>query len=305
MANAAVPEPAPNRPAGRVPPHNVEAEESLLGAMLLSKDAVAEATETVAAEDFYKPAHAQLFAVIQALYARGEPVDPVTVADALRRDGALDRFGGKQTILRIQAATPAAANAGWYARIVADHALLRRLMAVGSQIAELALEAPDDLATTVDRAESLVFEVANRRMSGTMRGIHPLLAQTLDDIEAQLDRAGGLSGVACGFTDLDHLLLGLQPSNLIVVAARPGQGKTAFALGAAAHVAAIERRPVVLFSLEMSASEISQRLLAAEAGVNSRLIRTGRLSDGDWADLSRRRRPPRRRPAATWTTTRI
>ena len=180
MANAVVPAlaPAPKTPTGRVPPHNVEAEESLLGAMLLSKDAVAEALETVRAEDFYKPAHAQLFEVVAALYARGEPVDPVTVAEQLRRSDLLDRMGGKQAILRIQAATPAASNAGWYARIVADHALLRRLMAVGSQIAEMSLQVPDDLAATVDRAETLVFEVANRRIAGSMRGIHPLLKDT-------------------------------------------------------------------------------------------------------------------------------
>ena len=274
------------RSTGRVPPHNIEAEESLLGAMLLSKDAIAAAVETVHPEDFYKPAHGHLFDVIQTLYAQGEPVDPVTVAEALRRDGRLERLGGKQAILRIQAGTPAAANAAYYARIVADHALLRRLVAVGGEIAEMGYDLPDDVTVTLDRAETLVFEVANRRIASSLRSIHPALQESLEQLEAQFERDGQLTGVPSGYADLDELLLGFQPSNLIVVAARPGQGKTSFALGAAAHVAMTERRPVVFFSLEMGYLELTQRLLAAEAGVNSRLLRTGRLGDADWAKLS-------------------
>jgi replicative DNA helicase len=282
---AAAPEP-PSRAAGRIPPHNVEAEESLLGAMLLSKDAIAAAVETVRAEDFYKPAHAHLFDVITALYGQGEPVDPVTVAEALRRAGVLDSLGGKQAILRIQAGTPAAANAGHYARIVADHALLRRLVSVGGEIAELGYELPDDVTATLDRAETLVFDVANRRLTSSLRGIHPALQESLEHLEALFDRDGQLVGVPSGYSDLDDLLLGFQPSQLIVVAARPGQGKTSFALGAAAHVALAERKPVVFFSLEMGYLELTQRLLAAEAGVNSRLLRTGRLAEADWSKIS-------------------
>jgi replicative DNA helicase len=280
------PEVGNQRRGGRVPPHNIEAEESLLGAMLLSKDAIAAAVETVRAEDFYKPAHAHLFDVIQTLYGQGEPVDPITVAEALRRAGLLDPLGGKQAILRIQAGTPAAANAAHYARIVADHALLRRLVAVGGEIAELGYELPDDVGVTLDRAETLVFDVANRRLTSSLRGIHPALQESLEQLEALFDRDGQLVGVPSGYADLDDLLLGFQPSQLIVVAARPGQGKTSFALGAAAHVALAERRPVVFFSLEMGYLELTQRLLAAEAGVNSRLLRTGRLAEADWTKIS-------------------
>jgi replicative DNA helicase len=282
---AAAAEPPP-RPAGRIPPHSIEAEESLLGAMLLSKDAIAAAVETVRSEDFYKPAHAHLFDVITALYGQGEPVDPVTVAEALRRGGLLESLGGKQAILRIQAGTPAAANAAHYARIVADHALLRRLVGVGGEIAELGYQLPDDVTATLDRAETLVFDVANRRLTSSLRGIHPALQESLEQLEALFDRDGQLVGVPSGYADLDDLLLGFHPSNLIVVAARPGQGKTSFALGAAAHVALAERRPVVFFSLEMGYLELTQRLLAAEAGVNSRLLRTGRLAESDWTKIS-------------------
>ena len=178
------------RSAGRVPPQNLEAEESLLGAMLLSRDAIAAAVEAVSAEDFYRPAHAHLFEAIVTLYGAGEPVDPTTVAEALRRAGVLEALGGKQAVLRIQVATPAASNAGFYARIVADHALLRRLVAVGSEIAELGSTLPEDVTDVLDRAESLVFEVANRRQTTSLRGIHATLQDSLVHLEALFDHEG-------------------------------------------------------------------------------------------------------------------
>ena len=271
---------------GRVPPHSIEAEESLLGAMLLSKDAIAAAVESVRPEDFYKPAHGHLFEAIQSLYGQGEPVDPVTVAEELRRADLLDSLGGKQAILRIQTGTPAAANAAHYAKIVEERALLRRLIGVAGEIAEMGYEMPDDVTTTLDQAETLVFEVANRRLSGSLISIYPALQQTLDQLEALYGRDGSMTGVPSGYLDLDEVLLGFQPSNLIVVAARPGQGKTSFALGAASHVALQTRRPVVFFSMEMGYLELTQRMLAAEAGVNSRLLRTGKIPDSDWTKIS-------------------
>jgi replicative DNA helicase len=287
------PEPDDHRRSGtgrdgvRVPPHNLEAEESLLGAMLLSKDAVATAVETVAAADFYKPAHAHLFEAIVTLYGAGEPVDPTTVCETLRRAGLLDALGGKQAVLRIQVGTPAASNAGFYARIVADHALLRRLVAVGSEIAELGYQLPDDITESLDRAESLVFDVANRRQTTSLRGIHATLQDSLAHLEALFEHDGQTTGVPTGYRDLDEVLLGWQPSNLIVVAARPGQGKTAFALGSAVHAALQVGRPVVFFSLEMGYLELTQRILAAEAGINSRLLRTGRIPETDWNHISK------------------
>ena len=278
----------PPRPRGamRVPPNNIEAEESLLGAMLLSKEAIATAVETVGAADFYKPAHAHLFEAIVTLYGAGEPVDPVTVAEALDRAGVLDGVGGKNAVLRIQTGTPAASNAAFYARIVADHALLRRLVAVGSEIAELGYTLPEEITEVLDRAESLVFDVANRRQTTSLRGIHATLQDSLAHLEALFEHDGRTTGVPSGFRDLDEVLLGWQPSNLIVVAARPGQGKTAFALGAATHAAVRERRPVIFFSMEMGYLELTQRILAAEAAINSRLLRTGRIPESDWTKIS-------------------
>jgi len=272
--------------AGRVPPHNIEAEESLLGAMLLSKDAIASAVEVVNPEDFYKPAHGHLFEAIQTLYGQGEPVDPVTVAEELRRANLLEALGGKQAILRIQTGTPAAANAAHYARIVEEHALLRRLIGVAGEIAEMGYEMPDDVTNTLDRAETLVFEVANRRLSSSLKGIYPALQESLEQLEALFERDGSMTGVPSGYIDLDEVTLGFQPSNLLVVAARPGQGKTSFALGAAAHVALETRKPVVFFSMEMGYLELTQRMLASEAGVNSRLLRTGRIPESDWTKIS-------------------
>jgi replicative DNA helicase len=277
---------AEERRPGRVPPQNIEAEESLLGAMLLSKDAIATAVETVNAADFYKPAHAHLFEAIVTLYGAGEPVDPVTVSEALQRAGVLDGIGGKNAVLRIQTGTPAASNAAFYARIVADHALLRRLVAVGGEIAELGYTLPDDVTEVLDRAESLVFDVANRRQTTSLRGIHATLQDSLAHLEALFEHEGQTTGIPTGFRDLDEVLLGWQPSNLIVVAARPGQGKTAFALGTATHAALHEHRPVVFFSMEMGYLELTQRILASEAGVNSRLLRTGRIPESDWSRIS-------------------
>ncbi|HEY3238902.1 MAG TPA: replicative DNA helicase, partial [Acidimicrobiia bacterium] len=273
---------------GRVPPHNLEVEESLLGAMMLSKDAIAAALEApVRSEDFYKPAHGHLFEAIQSLYTAAQPVDPVTVAEELRRADLLDAVGGKGAILRIQAGTPAAANAAHYARIVEEHALLRRLIGVAGEISEMGYELPDDVTLTLDRAETLVFDVANRRISTTLTPLYEAIQESLDQLERLFESDGTeITGVPTGFYDLDDMLLGLQPSALIVVAARPGQGKTSFALGAATHVALEVRRPVVFFSLEMGYLELTQRILTAEAAVNSRSLRTGRIPEADWARIS-------------------
>jgi replicative DNA helicase len=217
---------APRQSAGRVPPHNLEAEESLLGAMLLSRDAISAATEVgVETADFYKPAHAHIFDAVLSLYAQGEPVDPVTVADELGRVDLLDQLGGRKALMRLQAQTPASANASHYAHIVNELALLRRLIAVAGEISEMGYDASGEVADTLDRAEALVFEVAERRVSDSMTGVSDALQDALDQLEALYGSDGDITGVETGYVDLDSLLLGLQPSNLVVVAARPGCGK--------------------------------------------------------------------------------
>ncbi|MGQ0802969.1 MAG: replicative DNA helicase [Actinomycetota bacterium] len=275
------------RSSGRVPPHNLEAEESLLGAMLLSRDAITAAVEArVDSTDFYKPAHTHIFEAVMALYGQGEPVDPVTVAEELRKSELLDALGGKATLLRIQAGTPASANAGHYATIVSELALLRRLIAVAGDIAEMGYEAPDDVTETLDRAESLVFEVAERRVAESMTPISESLQTTLDQLESMYGRDTDVTGIPTGYHELDDLLLGLQPSNLVIVAARPGAGKTSLALGAAANAALVARRPVIFFSMEMGNLELTKRLLAGEARVEARKLWTGNIPEGDWTRLS-------------------
>jgi len=275
------------RPDGRVPPHNLQAEESLLGAMLLSRDAIVAAAEVgVAPDDFYKPAHGHIYDAVITLYGAGEPADPVTVADELRRADLLDAIGGPAVLVSLQAGTPATSNAARYARIVEEHALLRRLIGVAGEIAEMGYQLPDDVTKAIDRAESMVFEVAQRRVTDTMAPLRDLLSDSLDRLERLYERGDSITGTPTGFTDLDELTSGLQPSSLIIVGARPGAGKTSFALGVAGHAALDANRPVLFFSLEMSQLELTQRVLAAEARVDSRGLRNGKLKDTDWQKIS-------------------
>src|SRR3954447_7718340 len=210
----------------RVPPHNLDAEASLLGALLLSRDAMIAVAETgLVAGDFYKPSHQHIYEAIRTLMAVGHPVDAVTVAEELRRDDVLDEIGGPAILLELQASTPAISNATRYARIVQDTALLRRLIAVAGEIAELGYEGPDDVTKALDEAEAKVFEVAENRVTDSTKAIGDLLPLTLADLEATYERGTAVTGTATGYHDLDELLSGLQPSTLNVVGARPSMGK--------------------------------------------------------------------------------
>ncbi len=217
---------SPSGSVARVPPHNLEAEESLLGAMLLSRDAIVAAVEAqLGGDDFYKPAHGHVFEAITSLYGQGEPADPVTVAEELRRAGLLEGIGGPATLISLQARTPAIGNATRYARIVEEYALLRRLIAVAGDIAEMGYSVPDDVLAAIDAAEALVFDVAQRRVTDSMLPIRELLERHLDHIEALYERGQDIIGVPTGYVDLDQQLAGLQPSNLVIVGGRPGTGK--------------------------------------------------------------------------------
>jgi replicative DNA helicase len=273
--------------AGRVPPHDLDAEQSLLGAMLLSRDAIAATTEAaISGDDFYKPAHGHVFDAVLSLYNRGEPVDAVTVADVLRRNELLDAIGGPALLVTLQAGTPATTSAAHYAKIVEELSLLRRLISVAGEISESAFNAGGDVAGTIDRAESMVYEVAQRRVTDSMAKIEALLNENLNRLEALYERGESITGVPTGFTDLDELLAGFQPSNLVVIGARPSMGKTSFSLGLATHAAVEARKPVLVFSLEMGQLEVSQRILCAEARVDSSRVRTGKLTDADWGKIS-------------------
>ncbi|HMD46730.1 MAG TPA: replicative DNA helicase [Acidimicrobiales bacterium] len=281
--------PRPLRPATgapRVPPHNLEAEESLLGAMLLSNDAVSAALEICGAGDFYKPAHGHIFGAVLSLFGSGEAIDVVTVTEELKRAGLLDAVGDPAYLVSLQANTPSIANAVHYARIVEEHALLRRLVGVAGEIAEIGFSSPEDVSVALDHAESLVFDVAQRRVVESIKPLRELLGPSLDRIEQLAEHNDTVTGLRTGYVDLDEMLAGLQPASLTIVGARPSMGKTSFALGMVAHAGVVERRPVLLFSLEMGHIELTQRLLSSEALVDAHRLRIGRLHDPDWDKVS-------------------
>lgn len=285
MAMSHPPDNAPS--VMRVPPHSLEAEESLLGAMLLSDQAISTCAGLVNVEDFYRPAHRHIYDAILTLYSRGEGVDPVTVAAELGHAGVLDAVGGPATLISLQARTPAITNASHYAKIVEEKAILRKLIATANDVAELGYSPMDDISKTIDTAESLMFSVAQRRNADSLSMLSPLLDQSLEHLEVLFERGDAITGTATGYSDLDHKLAGLQPGALVVVGARPAMGKTAFALGLAAHAAVRDDKPVLFFSLEMSHLELTLRLIASDARMEATRLRNGRLTDADWTKVSK------------------
>lgn len=209
----------------RVPPHNLEAEESVLGSCMLSRQAIATALETLTPEDFYKPAHTEMFRIMLDLYARGEPIDAVTMGEELKRQGNLEEFGGKPYLFTLVSSVPSPGSVGHYAKIVVENATLRRLIEASQEIGDLAYALPDDVEQAVDQAEDLIYQVMNRRTSEELAALKDLLTENMELVEKLYERGSAITGVATGFTDLDELTAGLQPSNLIIVAARPSMGK--------------------------------------------------------------------------------
>ncbi|HYN36966.1 MAG TPA: replicative DNA helicase [Actinomycetota bacterium] len=271
--------------SSRIPPHNLDAEQSVLGAMLASKEAIANVIEIIEPEAFYKPAHGQIFETILGLYGRGEPADAITIAEELGRRGLLEQIGGKPYIHGLLEAYPTAGSARNYARIIEELALLRRLIEAGNEVQEIGFSLPEDVAEAVDHAEEIVYQVGDRRLRDDIHPIRQLLTENMEAIETLYERGEHITGLGSGFPDLDDLTAGFQPSNLIIVAARPSMGKSSlmsdFALSAAK-----QNEPVVFFSLEMSRNEVVQRFLSSEARVDSQRIRRGSLQEQDWTRLS-------------------
>jgi replicative DNA helicase len=270
----------------RTPPQDMEAEQCVLGAMLMSKDAIADVVETIRGTDFYRPAHEQIYNAITDLYGRGEPADAVTVADQLGKRGELLRLGGAPYLHTLLASVPIAANAGWYAEIVREKAVLRRLADASMRIGQMSYAGEGDVDEIVDRAQAEVYAVTDRRAAEDYKPLSDLMQPTLDEMEAIESRGAGLSGVPTGFADLDDLTNGLHPGQLIIVAARPGIGKSTLALDLARAASIKNGLGSVIFSLEMSQIEITMRLLSAEAGVPLSHIRGGRMNDQDWNRVS-------------------
>lgn len=266
----------------RVPPHNLEAEQSLLGAVLLSSDTIAEVLEVVKPADFYREAHRKIFDVVIDLFSRGEPVDAVTVAEILKSRGLLEGVGGLSYLHTLVAGVPTAANAKYYAQIVERNSVLRNLISAATQIATLGYEGAEEIETVIDQAESLIFGVAQRRISEQFFEVKELVGEVFEEISRLYDSKSHIIGVPTGFNDLDDLTSGLQKTDLIVIAARPSMGKTSLAICIALNVALQEKLPVAIFSLEMSRHQLIQRMLCAEARVDSRRLRSGSLTDEDW-----------------------
>jgi replicative DNA helicase len=275
----------------RTPPQDIAAEQSVLGGMLLSKDAIADVIEILRPNDFYKPAHSTVFDTILDLYGRGEPADPVTVSAALADAGDLARIGGAAYLHTLISSVPTAANAGYYARIVSERAVLRRLVEAGTRIVQLGYGSASgggrDVDDVVDLAQQAVYEVTEKRSSEDYTVLEELLQPTMDEIEASSSRGGQMTGVPTGFADLDRLTNGLHPGQLIIVAGRPGLGKSTCSLDFIRSASIRNGLTSCIFSLEMSKTELVMRLLSAEARVPLHNLRTGQMSDDDWTKLAR------------------
>jgi replicative DNA helicase len=272
----------------RTPPHDLAAEQCVIGGMLMSKDAISDVMEVIRPADHYRPAHQLVHEAILELYGRGEPADPVTVSDLLAKRGELARVGGGAYLHTLIASVPTAANAGYYARIVRERAILRRLVEVGTRIVQLGYAGDGDADELVDRAQAEIYGVTERRVTEDFLPLSEIMPGALDEIEAIGSRGGVMTGVPTGFADLDALTNGLHAGQMVVIAARPAIGKSTLALDLARAAAVKHRMAAVLFSLEMSRNEITMRLLSAEARVPLHAMRTGQMGEEDWTRLARR-----------------
>jgi replicative DNA helicase len=269
-----------------VPPQNLEAEESVLGAMLLSPTAVGTVSEIVGAADFYRESHAKAYRAALALWSKGEPVDAITLSDELDERGELEAVGGQARVAELAALVPSTSNVEHYARIVKEMSTLRGLVRAGQEITRLGQERPGEVADLVDRAEQIVFELGQQRVTSDFAHIEVLLKESFERITQLYEAGVEITGIPAGFRELDLLTSGFQPGNLVILASRPSMGKSALGLCIAANLGVRHETPVALFTLEMSKSEVTQRMMCSEAKVESQRLRTGRLAPDDWPRLT-------------------
>lgn len=266
----------------RIPPHSIEAEQSVLGSMIMDHDAVIVASEILRPSDFYRPDHAQIFAAIMELYTTGNPIDLITIQDKLTQHGVLEQVGGLSCLADLASSVPTSAHIKQYAKIVQEKSTLRKLIKVSTDICAKSFEGEEPLDNIMNFAEKSIFDVLQNKKTEDFTGIDEIVLTSIEKIEEAHKSKGGITGIETGFIDLDHRTAGLQPSDLVLVAARPSMGKTAFSLNIIQTAGIKNKKSVAVFSLEMSKDQLVSRMLCAEAMVDSQKARTGMLEPGDW-----------------------
>jgi replicative DNA helicase len=267
---------------GKVPPQSLEAERAVLGAILLEPTLLPRAIETLVPEEFYKEAHRKIFEAMIRLFERSEPADAIMVAEVLRRDGVFEEVGGHTILATLQEEGTVATQFAAYAGVVREKALLREMIRVAREIVEEGYEETDDVQALLDRAEQMLFRISQRRFQRSAYPVREILAQAIQHIETLYHKKEDITGLATGFAELDKRTSGLQRADFVIIAGRPSTGKTAFALNIAAYAAVELRRPALIFSLEMSKEQLVQRLICAEARVDSQKVRSGYLQPPEW-----------------------
>lgn len=270
----------------RVPPNSMEAEQSVIGAMLLDKNAISEASEIVRGEDFYKEAHRLIFESIMELYERDEPVDLVTLVDDLRKKNILETVGGITYLSNLAASVPTTANVKYYAKIVEDKSTLRKLIKASSETMDKCYSESEDVPSILDKAEKDIFDISQKAMTHDFEPMSKILERGFDEIERLYQSKGAITGVPSGFPELDMKTSGFQKGDMILIAARPSMGKTAFAMNIAQYAAIRNNNSVAVFSLEMSKEQLAYRMLCSEANIDMLKLRTGNLDDDDWVRLA-------------------
>lgn len=277
--------PAENESIGRMPPHSIDAEQAVLGAIIINSRAINDVSSILLPGDFYREAHRIVFEAMLEMSYKGSPIDMLSLSEFLRDKNLFEKVGGVAFITHLSNISPSAANASYYAKIVKDKALLRNLINAASDIADSAFAGSDDIVNLLDNAERKVLAISASHDTGSAVPVKSLLKEAIGRIEMAYEAKGGLTGLPSGFDDLDRLTSGLQPSDLILLAARPSMGKTALTLNLAANVALRKKKSVAFFSLEMSSIQLLMRLISSESGVDSKQIQRGDVSPDEWAAI--------------------
>ena len=276
----------PNNPAGKLPPQNLDAEVSLLGAVLIDEEVLTRVTDTIGSDDFYDKRHKAIFAAMLKLYETHKPVDLLTLSDELKKKDELDMIGGMNYLTELTNMVPTAAHAEHYADMITQKAMRRRLIKASSEIAEMGFNEDQQVSELLEKAEAEIFAVSDKNLRNDLMSLEQILTESFDRLDELHKDKSKIRGVRTGYRDMDKLLAGFQRSDLIILAARPAMGKSTFALNLAHNIAVQEKQAVLVFSLEMSKEQLVDRMLADEAGVDAWNIRTGNLSDEDFEKLS-------------------